>query len=160
MESSNRSNGNLQKLEKQIVEANPQIFAKMPAEKRHKIVRELTLQVKQTIHSGPIPDAETLRQYNDIIPDGANRIMIMAEKQAEHRMSLEKKVVGSQSTQSLIGQIFALIIGIFALSVSGYCISQGYEFGGGVLGVGGVGGLVYAFINGKEKQRKDLDSKK
>ena len=31
-------------------------------------------------HSGPLPSPETLRQYNDIVPDGAERIMAMAER--------------------------------------------------------------------------------
>jgi uncharacterized membrane protein len=32
--------------------------------------------------TGPLPDPETLAKYNQIVPDGANRIIVMAEKQS------------------------------------------------------------------------------
>lgn len=37
-------------------------------------------------HAGPLPDPETLRRYAEIILDGAERIMRMAEKEQEGRL--------------------------------------------------------------------------
>ncbi len=146
-------------LEQLIIESNPDAFKGVPKEKSKEIVRAVAISINKS-HSGPIPDAETLSEYNNVIPDGANRIMIMAEKQSEHRIAMENKVISSQIIQSNLGQIFALIIGLFTIGVGAWCICSGYEFGGGFLGVGGVVGLVTAFIQGKNSQKKDLNSKK
>lgn len=43
--------------------------------------------------SGPLPPPDMLLKYNDIVPDGAERIIVMAEKQQNHRIYLEKLVV-------------------------------------------------------------------
>ena len=43
-----------------------------------------------TIHSGPLPDPETLIKYNQVYPDLAKEIVEMAKKQSEHRQYLEK----------------------------------------------------------------------
>ena len=40
-------------------------------------------------YAGPIPPPAMLKEFNEIIPDGANRILKMAEVQVAHRHSLE-----------------------------------------------------------------------
>lgn len=111
-------------------------------------------------HKGPLADPETLLWYSEIIPDGADRIMRMAELQLEHRVSLEKKVVSGQLLQSNIGQILAFLIGLAALGASTFCIVSGFEISGSLLGIGGLTGLVTAFIKGKSYQDKSLESKR
>ena len=111
-------------------------------------------------HVGPLPAPETLSDYSAIIPNGAERIMQMAEKQLEHRMKMENKVVGGQMLQSNIGQILAFLIGIAALSASTYCIVTDHEWAGSILGIGGLTGLVTAFIKGRSQQEKNLEDKR
>lgn len=111
-------------------------------------------------HSGPLPDPATLSEYSAIIPNGAERIMQMAEKQLDHRMRMENKVIGGQMMQSNLGQIFAFLIGIAALSASTYCIVSGYEWSGSIIGLGGLTGLVTAFIKGRSQQEKSLEEKR
>lgn len=46
--------------------------------------------VSQTkVHQGPLPSPEVLRDYDDLIPGAAARIIEMAEHQARHRQNLE-----------------------------------------------------------------------
>ena len=40
--------------------------------------------------SGPIPPPDLLEKYNNIIPNGADRILAMAEQQQAHRQFMEK----------------------------------------------------------------------
>ncbi|MCC7352446.1 MAG: DUF2335 domain-containing protein [Anaerolineae bacterium] len=68
--------------------------------------------------SGPIPPPEILAQYGQIIPDGADRILKLAEKQAEHRMYLEKTVIESDVRRSDRGLILGFFI-VLALGVGG-----------------------------------------
>ena len=44
--------------------------------------RELIIQ-QQKIHSGPLPAPEDIALYNQVIDNGANRIMAMAERSQE-----------------------------------------------------------------------------
>ena len=48
---------------------------------------------RHEVFSGPLPPPEILYQYNRIIPDGADRILSLVEKQQSHRMYLEKTVI-------------------------------------------------------------------
>jgi uncharacterized membrane protein len=42
-----------------------------------------------THFSGPLPPPEILAKYNDALPNGAERIVAMAEGQMKHRQALE-----------------------------------------------------------------------
>lgn len=134
------------------------ILESVPKEKREQVISQI-VSMERT-HIGPLPDPQTLQSYADIIPDGANRVMKMAENQLEHRMYIEKKAIRGQLNQSNIGQILAFIIGIFAIGCGTYCIVSGHDWSGSILGGAGVIGLVTAFIQGKKEQQKDLDRKK
>jgi uncharacterized membrane protein len=50
-------------------------------------------QLIQQTFSGPIPPPTLLAEYNKVVPNAAERILAMAEKQSEHRQFLEKKVI-------------------------------------------------------------------
>lgn len=51
-----------------------------------------------------------LERYNSAIPNGAERIMAMAEKQAEHRRGLESETVRGNVSAQARGQHYALIV--------------------------------------------------
>lgn len=161
-------NGNdLKKIEQQLVKANPTIFKGIPEQKKTEILRmfSMSLSVEQiierkiTAHQGPLPQWEDLKKYGQIIPNGADRIMTMAEKQQEHRMALENKAIGEQLSQSKRGQIFGLLIGLTAIIGGVVCIMTGHEWSGAFLGGGGLTGLVSVFVIGKNKQSKSLQEK-
>jgi uncharacterized membrane protein len=102
------------------------VFRGIPQDKKRKILEGFSLTLTEKSHSGPIPDPESLSQYNSIITNGADRIMKMAENQQIHRIDIEKKAIKSQTSQSNKGQwmgfiiaIICLIGGVF-LSVNGY----------------------------------------
>lgn len=153
------NNGNLAEFEKKLVEIDPKVFEGIPKPKKQQIIRSIVVSMQKT-HIGPLPDPETLRDYCDLIPNGGERIMQMAEKQAEHRMKLEDKVIRGQMTQSNLGQIFAFLIGLAALGSATYCIVSGYQWAGSILGVGGLTGLVTAFLKGRAQQDKSLEEKR
>src|SRR3989338_3375865 len=50
--------------------------------------------------SGPLPPPEVLRQFDQVVPGAAERIIKMAEQQFAHRTELEKKVIDSDIRQS------------------------------------------------------------
>ena len=64
-------------------------------EKKQKEVRRVfkRILIHQSSFSGPIPPPDILKGYNDVVKDGAERIIAMAEKQSNHRMILENPPV-------------------------------------------------------------------
>lgn len=151
-------NGNLAQVEKQLTEIDPKIFEGIPKQKKQQIIKSLVVTMHKT-HIGPLPDPQTLSEYSAIIPNAADRIMTMAEKQLDHRMKMENMVIRGQMLQSNIGQFLAFFIGIAALSASTYCIVTGHEWSGTFLGIGGLTSLVTAFIKGRSQQEKSLAQK-
>jgi uncharacterized membrane protein len=62
-----------------------------------------TQRVSATISAfqGPLPPPDVLERYNLVVPNGAERIMAMAESQVHHRQKLESIVVsGTQRLKS------------------------------------------------------------
>ena len=103
--------------------------------------------------SGPLPQAQELQKYNEIVPGAANRIIIMAEEQASHRRLLESRVIKSDTRNSTLGLIFGLIIGLAGVISGTVIIIYGYAIYGVVVGGGTIASLVATFVYGS-KQRK------
>lgn len=64
---------------------------------------------------GPLPPPEMLERYNQIVPNGADRIVALAESQLRHRQRLESTVVDGNVTSQKRGQLFAFILGLVAI---------------------------------------------
>lgn len=129
----------------------------LPPDKRQQATRVL-IQVTRT-HSGPIPSADALAQYGLVLENAPDRILRMAEKQADHRMELEKSTIRRQLNQSGIGQILAFLVSLSCLGASSWLAYEGHDAVAGVIGGTTVVGLVSVFIYGKVSQQKDLKEK-
>jgi len=112
-----------------------------------------------TYHQGPLPTPEDMARYNEIIPNGADRIMKMAEAQSAHRIEIERLVITRQQNQSDRGQMFGLIIGIIGILTGALLSYGGHDWVGGIIGGTTVVSLVGAFITGKWQQKKSLEKK-
>jgi uncharacterized membrane protein len=117
--------------------------------------------------SGPLPPPEVLRQYNDILPGGAERIFTLAENRARHRQNLEQQIINAQiedaraqRAEARLGQIFAFLIGTIAIATGAWVAIQGAPWTGAFIGGGGVIGLVSVFVYGRRQEQRlpdDLD---
>lgn len=147
-------------IEEALLAEDPNLFEGLQPDKKNQILQRFSrvaFEIKH--HSGPLPPPELMRDYNAIIPNGAERIMNVFEKQSDHRMKLERWTIGWQLAQSQLGQFFAFLLGLSAIGGSIYCILQGHEWGGAFLAGGGLTSLVVAFLKGKEQQKESLESK-
>jgi uncharacterized membrane protein len=141
-------------LERQLheIETNPK--------KRRQILQvvgQFTATIKS--HISPIPSPEAFKQYEEIHPGTAERLLKMAETQSGHRMALEKKVISGQLWDSRIGQIFGFIISLAFLYASYQLGMNGHD--GLAAGLGGTTlvSLVAVFILGRKKQQENLQNK-
>lgn len=138
------------------VDLNPKVLRELANRPVGEIVAH---QITTTMWGGPIPPPEHLAQYEAVVPGAANRILTMAEKQAEHRQRLESYAVPAQHMQSARGQIFALVIGITAILGAVGCAALGQAAVGSALAVTGLGTLAVSFITGKWTQKQQLEKK-
>lgn len=152
----------IEKLAKEIVEqsnSGDEASVAELLEKDPKKREELRHLLIARSYQGPIPPPEMLAAYNEVLPDGAERILKMAEKQSNHRMELEKTAITRQLNQSGRGQIFGFIIAVIAICISAWLAVQGFTVVASVIGGTTVVSLVGAFVYGKLHQREDLKDK-
>lgn len=110
--------------------------------------------------SGPLPPPETLKAYDIVEPGLARRIFDLAERQAEHRMELEKAVVFGDGRRSWAGLVLGFIIACLFLGSSTYIIIEGHDLAGGLLAGGGLVSLVSVFIYGTNVRVQERTEKR
>ncbi len=147
----------LQEVEKYLQSINPRIFEGVNKKKKEELLKSFSFTLIQSkSHSGPLPAPETLQEYNEMIPNGAERIMKMAENQQLHRHELEKTVIPGQVNQSRNGQWFGFILGLIGLGCGTFLAYSGQPYVGGIIAGTTVVSLVSVFVIGKRAQRKDI----
>lgn len=94
--------------------------------------------------SGPIPNPEELKGYNEIVPGAAERIMDWAEEESNHRRGIENNQSGAFIKHRGRGQIMAFVIALAAIGTGGLIAALGQPWAGGsiavttVLAIGGI----------------------
>lgn len=64
------------------------------------------------MHSGPLPTPDDLRQYEQVYPGAAKRIFDRWEKQSEHRMAVERRMVASNVSARTRGQYIGFAVAL------------------------------------------------
>jgi uncharacterized membrane protein len=108
---------------------------------------------------GPIPPPNILKGYNEVVKDGAERILAMAENQSNHRIQLETHAIKEELKQSRLGQLFGFILGVLGLGLATTLALLGHDTIAGIFGTTTIVGLVTVFVLGKKAQQKDLSDK-
>jgi len=128
-------------------------------QKQPQQIQQEKAQLIQQIHEGPLPAPNVLGQYDQIVPGAAERIVAMAESQANHRQKLELIAVKSGARDSFLGLVFGLIIGLSAIIGSVVTIMSGREQSGAALGITGLASLVGVFVYGSRQRRLEREAK-
>jgi uncharacterized membrane protein len=91
-----------------------------------------------------------LREFDALVPDGAERIFKQFEAEAEHRRSCEKRQISFAIRDGHIGQLLAGLYAICAFGVSAFAIyKEAYWAATFIGGTTIVGGIV-AFLRQKD----------
>lgn len=109
--------------------------------------------------SGPLPPPELLARYNDAVPNGAERLLAMAERQSAHRESLEAAVVTANIHSQKRGTWFGFIIAMTAILGGIYLVVIGKSSQGLAAIISSLAALTGVFIYGKAKEGKELREK-
>jgi uncharacterized membrane protein len=137
----------------------------VPVHQQKQVVYRLVLAVLESFgslrviivekrHQGPIPSADTLREYDDILPGSADRIIRMAEKDQAAFIEMHADSARRDDRYRTLG----LICGFVALSIivcaAVYLVVEGHA---GVIAVAGMGvaGIVGSFVTGNTVWRRE-----
>ena len=107
---------------------------------------------------GPLPPPSALKEYEEVLPGAANRILKMAERQLVHRQKMEKEKLDKIYQVQSRGQHYALlIVGMIAFSGM-FLIGYGFEISGLIVYGTTLIGLAYVFITGRRPKLKQDSS--
>jgi uncharacterized membrane protein len=146
--------------EKAVAIKNDHIISDQAKEKidtaAHQDNKSPLVAFKGEIFVGPIPSPELLAKYNKIIPNAADRILKMAEKQQDHRHHLEKVVIESNIKRSnrglILGFVLTLVFGISGVNL----ILNGKSTDGFVLTLAPLATLAGVFVYANISKKREL----
>ena len=89
--------------------AKPQHNLRGPQRQQSSQVQPQQVSVHQQ-WTGPLPSPESLEKFNQVIPNGAERVVAMAEKEQSHRIEYEKLGLSASVKEARIGQFIGALI--------------------------------------------------
>lgn len=77
-----------------------------------------SLAIIKAERAGPLPPPQMLEHFNQIIPNGAERIFRMAEEEQAHRIYLEKTGRDASIAEAMRSQFLGFVISLFAIAAT------------------------------------------
>lgn len=109
--------------------------------------------------SGPIPPPHFLREYDELISNGAERIFAQFEGQTAHRQAIEKAVITNGIRQQRLGQLMAFTLGVLGLALAGLMVWRGEPGYAVSVFTADVATLCGAFLYGRRVQERERVAK-
>lgn len=110
--------------------------------------------------SGPLPDPDVLREYEQTLPGAAERVFVMAENEATYRHTATFRALEAEESITRRGQWCGLSLGIGGLLASLMSLYLGSAHVAGIIGGGTTLGLVTAFVGSRLFGQQKEDNKK
>ncbi|MCS2146891.1 DUF2335 domain-containing protein [Scandinavium manionii] len=109
----------------------------------------------ETSFSGPLPPPEIIRDYDQILPGGAERIFAMAEKEQAHRHEMDSTAVNGAIRKDKRGQWMGFSIAFIILAIASVFAWRGNTtFAGSLIAIDLLG-LVSIFVLGRRRAKSD-----
>jgi uncharacterized membrane protein len=106
-------------------------------------------------YNSPLPPPGLLRQYNDLLQKGADRVFTMVEVQASHRIELEK----GEDRRADRGLLSGFVIGVLMMCLSFVLVMKGHDIAGTIFGTVDLLGLIGTSVYGRAAKMKELQSR-
>jgi uncharacterized membrane protein len=98
---------------------------------------------------GPIPPPGAIREYNEIVENGAERIFAQFEKETEHRHKLETRQQFFPFVDQLVARATALIFALACLGAAIFSVTQGAYWVAAFFGAAMITHGVNAFLRNR-----------
>ena len=125
-----------------------------PAETREEI-GQIMASITRSVYRGPIPPPEILKGYDLVKPGFAERVFVMAERQSQHRMELEKTVVIGDHKKSWVGLVLGFLVACGVFYGSYDLVKKGHDTAGTILGGSALATLVGIFVRGSDQRSRE-----
>jgi uncharacterized membrane protein len=130
-----------------------------PTETREE--RQLMASITRSVYRGPIPPPEILKGYDLVKPGFAERVFVMAERQSQHRMELERIVVIGDHKKSWVGLVLGFVVACGFFYGSYDLVKKGHDTAGTILGGSALATLVGIFVRaGNQQSRERIEKSK
>jgi uncharacterized membrane protein len=106
----------------------------------------------QHMRSGPLPGAEELAAYEEVLPGLANRIVEIAENEQTHRHALNERVLeveGRELDRLVRGQWLGVLVATLCSAVATVALLLGYPYVAGVVMGTTIVSLTAVFVVGR-----------
>lgn len=124
--------------------------SKLKKDMRAKNEKSELLHVKEE-YIGPIPHPNILKQFEEVLPGTADRILQMAEDEQKHRHKFEIKLILHKKLMELTGIIFGFLLASMIIGGGIFLLLNDKSAKGFVLILGGIGTIITPFILSKYK---------
>lgn len=99
--------------------------------------------------SGPLPPPPVLKQYDDLVPGSAERIIRITERALDHQIDFGSTALRAVVANTKRGQVLGFVVVIAALVCSMIALYTGHESVAQILGGGTVISLAAIFVLGR-----------
>jgi len=113
------------------------------------------------LYSGPLPPPSMFAAYKEVLDDAPERIMVLAEKEQDHRHTMNfsegeirRSLVESDINRANKGLLFGFLLFILFMGVSLTLFLTGNETAGYITFFTNIGGIIVNFIR-VGRERKD-----
>lgn len=127
-----------------------EVLDDLPKEKQQIILKSVLSFRRREMYSGPLPPSEDFGNYEKTLPGAANRILELAEKQLDHRMKNENKIIDNTINLTNRGQWIGAVLAAFGLSIALILGLYNHDFLAGSIGVTTVIYLAVLFVTNRE----------
>jgi len=110
------------------------------------------LSAQQQETDSPIIPVAQLEKLHLFKPDAVDWVIKQTQIEAEYRRSEGKRINTLVFIERLVGQIFALTIGLAGIGVGGYIALKGEAAAGGTIASIAITGLAVVFLTGRSKR--------
>ncbi|KGF06839.1 hypothetical protein HMPREF1634_07440 [Tissierellia bacterium S7-1-4] len=121
--------------------------------------KNIIAQQRTEMFSGPLPHPEIIRQYDEICPGTAEKIVDSFVKQTNHRIDMETRVIKSSVFRANVGLFMAFIISLICLYIAYKLFNDDKSLYGLGLVILNLATLISVFIKKSNDKNKELKEK-
>lgn len=120
------------------------------------VVEQLVERVEQ--FRGPVPSPRHLREYEEVLPGCADRLISLTEQQSAHRREMEKEIVKTDVKLRSRGQLFAFVLGLAGIIGAIVLAAIGSDLVGFGVFLGSLATLIGVFVAQRKKEDEPSQS--
>lgn len=107
--------------------------------------------------AGPLPPPAVLKQYDEVFPGLAERIVASMEREQDHRHAVDRSLIETHRVTFTRGQRIAATIALICLVLGFILGNNGQSVAAAAFVTGGLGQVVLAFLGSRDTRSKDVE---